>query len=324
MTIIETANLSKTFYISKKKKGIRGAVKGLLVAKKTAIEAVKGISFSVQQGEIVGYIGPNGAGKSTTIKMLCGILHPTSGRITVNNLSLPKQRKKLAMDIGVVFGQRSQLYWDIRLGESFELLKRMYDISDKDYEHRMGVFNELLGINDIIDQPVRQLSLGQSMRGNLVSAFLHAPKLLFLDEPTIGLDIVGKRKIQTFIREMNREHKTTVLLTTHDLSDVEKLCERLIVINQGVIVEDDNLKSIVYKLAPYKLVHLVVDGIIPKVNIPGCRLKSIEANKLCLEYDHHTHDTVDLINNLSRLMNIVDFNILDPDIEDVIEAYYSV
>ena len=323
MSIIETTRVSKTFKVNQKKKGLVGAVKGLLFPDIRLIEAVKDVSFSIDEGEIVGYIGPNGSGKSTTIKMLCGILHPSAGAVKVNGLDLPRQRRHLAMDIGVVFGQRSQLYWDIRLGETFELFKRMYDISDADYTQRMGVFHELLDIGEFIDQPVRQLSLGQSIRGNLVGAFLHSPKLLFLDEPTIGLDIVGKKKIQTFIKEMNREYHTTVVLTTHDLSDIEKLCERVIVINHGEIVEDDRLVNITRKLAPYKLVHVLTDGTIPPINITGCRLRSADGSRICLEFDHHQHDSVELIAKLSRLMQINDFSIVDPDIEEVIGTYYG-
>ena len=323
MSIIETRRISKTFKVNQKKKGLAGAVKGMLFPDIRSIEAVKDVSFSVEQGEIIGYIGPNGSGKSTTIKMLCGILHPSAGSVAVNGLELPRKRRELAKDIGVVFGQRSQLYWDIRLGETFELLKRMYDISDADYTERMGIFAELLDIDEIVDQPVRQLSLGQSMRGNLVGAFLHAPKLLFLDEPTIGLDIVGKKKIQSFIREMNRAYHTTVVLTTHDLSDIEKLCERIIVINHGRIVEDDRLANITRKLAPYKLVYVLTDDAVPAIDIPGCRLRSAEDSRICLEFDHHQHDSVELIARLSRLMRINDFSIVDPDIEEVIETYYG-
>ena len=179
----------------------------------------------------------------------------------------------------------------------------------------MGIFAELLDIDEIVDQPARQLSLGQSMRGNLVGAFLHAPKLLFLDEPTIGLDIVGKKKIQTFIREMNRAYHTTVVLTTHDLSDIEKLCER--------IVEDDRLANITRKLAPYKLVYVLTDDAVPAIDISGCRLRSADDSRICLEFAHHRHDSVELIARLSRLMRINDFSIVDPDIEEVIETHYG-
>ena len=223
MSIIEVNDLRKEFMTSKKEAGIKGAIKNIIKPKKELVQAVKGVSFSIEPGEIVGYIGPNGSGKSTTIKMMSGILTPTSGTIEINGLNPMKDRKKVVKNIGVVFGQRTQLYWDLRLGESFELLKRIYQIEDSEYKKNLALMNDILNINEIIDTPVRQLSLGQRMRGDLVAAVLHSPSILFLDEPTIGLDVDGKHAIRKFIRDINQNYKTTIILTTHDLVDIQEL-----------------------------------------------------------------------------------------------------
>ena len=223
MDIIEVDNLTKEFNIVKKKKGLSGAFKSLIRPEKSIIRAVNDISFNIRQGEIVGYIGPNGAGKSTTIKMMTGILHPTSGNIRIAGISPHKNRKEVVKNLGVVFGQRTQLYWDIRLGESFELMKRIYRIDDRTYKENIELMSEILKIDEFIDIPVRQLSLGQRMRGDLAAAILHSPPILFLDEPTIGLDIEAKQAIRKFILDINKFKKTTVILTTHDLDDVQQL-----------------------------------------------------------------------------------------------------
>lgn len=220
MSVISVEHLSKEYQIAKKEKGLRGAVKNLFVARKTIVRAVNDISFSIEKGEIVGFIGPNGAGKSTTVKMMSGILTPSSGHVYVNGTDPQKDRIKVVQDLGVVFGQRTQLNWDLRMGESFEMLKHIYRIDSGLYEENMAMMNEILGINEFLDTPARQLSLGQRMRGDLVAAMLHSPSVLFLDEPTIGLDVDGKYAIRKFIKEMNRKKQTTIILTTHDLGNM--------------------------------------------------------------------------------------------------------
>ncbi|MBX5476197.1 MAG: ATP-binding cassette domain-containing protein, partial [Clostridia bacterium] len=208
------------------------------------VEAVRDLSFRIEPGEFVGFLGPNGAGKSTTIKMMTGILHPTSGRVTVDGLSPQADRVRLALRIGVVFGQRTQLWWDLPLRESFRILRAMYRVPAADYRRRMEALTELLGLDSFMDTPVRQLSLGQRMRGELAGALLHGPRVLFLDEPTIGLDVTAKAALRQFLRSLNAEFGTTVILTTHDMTDVEELCQRILVINQGTKVFDGSLAEL--------------------------------------------------------------------------------
>ncbi|MGN1340268.1 MAG: ATP-binding cassette domain-containing protein, partial [Oscillospiraceae bacterium] len=252
MPVIEVKNLKKQFKSVRKQKGLKGAIKGLFRPEKKIVTAVDDISFSIERGEIVGYIGPNGAGKSTTVKMMSGILRPTSGEILVNGISPVKDRKAVVKHLGVVFGQRTQLYWDLRLGESFELLKRIYDVPDEVYNENMAMMDEILDLKSIIDTPVRQLSLGQRMRGDLAAAMLHSPDVLFLDEPTIGLDVDAKHAIRRFIKEINETRKTTIILTTHDLGDIQELCKRIIIINKGMVIEDGSLDELIDRIAPYR------------------------------------------------------------------------
>ncbi|MDP4169712.1 MAG: ATP-binding cassette domain-containing protein, partial [Bacillota bacterium] len=224
--------------------GLKGAFRDLLTRNYKVVPAVNDISFSVKQGEMVGYIGENGAGKSTTIKMLTGILTPTSGDIVVNGMNPHKEREKFVQTIGVVFGQRSQLWWDIAVQESFRLLKKVYKVSDAHYNEHMNHVIKTLDIEPLLDKPVRKLSLGQRMRCELAAALIHNPPLLFLDEPTIGLDVLVKLKIREFLKEINEKYNTTILLTTHDLSDIEALCERVVMLDEGNIIYDGALKSL--------------------------------------------------------------------------------
>lgn len=236
--IIQVKNIRKDYKVVKKGEGLKGALKGLISRETTIIPAVKDLSFDIERGEIVGFIGPNGAGKSTTIKMMSGILTPTSGEILIGGKNVQKHRKEVVKHIGVIFGQRSQLNWDLRLGESFELLRHIYEVDKKQYEDTLEVLDSILGIKELLDKPVRQMSLGQRVKGDLVAAMLHSPDVLFLDEPTIGLDIGSKYALRNFIKDINKEKGTTIILTTHDLSDIEELCERLIIINNGTLMED--------------------------------------------------------------------------------------
>ncbi|GAB6933818.1 ABC transporter ATP-binding protein [Calditerricola satsumensis] len=251
---IEARNLTKTFKTHKSRPGLLGALRDLFTRQYTTITAVDGINLLVEEGEMVGYIGANGAGKSTTIKMLTGILMPTSGFLRVNGMDPHRERERFVRTIGVVFGQRSQLWWDLAVQESFRLLQRVYRVPDDVYRKHMGYVIEVLEIGDLLDRPVRKLSLGQRMRCELAAAFVHNPPLLFLDEPTIGLDVLIKMKVREFLREMNRTYGTTILLTTHDLSDIEALCSRVVMLDKGRILYDGSLEELRRRWAEEKRV----------------------------------------------------------------------
>lgn len=242
--IIEVKNLRKEFKSYSSRQGLKGAFRDLLNRQSKIFPAVDDISFTVKQGEMVGYIGENGAGKSTSIKMLTGILTPTSGQVLVNGLNPHKERERFVRSIGVVFGQRSQLWWDIAVQESFRLLKKVYKVSDADYNEHMDHVIKTLDLEPLLDKPVRKLSLGQRMRCELAAALIHNPPLLFLDEPTIGLDVLVKLKIRQFLKEMNEKYKTTILLTTHDISDIEALCERVVMLDKGKVIYDGALEKL--------------------------------------------------------------------------------
>ncbi len=244
MPIIEARGLTKEFKLFQRREGVRGAFKDLFHREYQTLRAVGGIDFFVEEGEMVGYIGANGAGKSTTIKMLTGILVPTAGEIKVNGYVPHKDREHYTRNIGVVFGQRSQLWWDIAVIESFKLLRRIYRVSEKDFQARLGLFNDILSLSDFLHLPVRKLSLGQKMRCELAAALLHNPSLLFLDEPTIGLDVLAKAKIREFLKDINQEFRTTVILTTHDLGDIEALCPRVAIIDKGRMLFDNTVENL--------------------------------------------------------------------------------
>ncbi|WP_270182620.1 ABC transporter ATP-binding protein [Alkalihalobacillus sp. CinArs1] len=242
--VIDVQSLRKDFKSHSSRSGLKGAFRDLFTRNYKVISAVKDISFTVNEGEMVGYIGENGAGKSTSIKMLTGILTPTSGTVRVNGMDPHKEREKFVRSIGVVFGQRSQLWWDIAVQESFRLLKKVYNVPDDVYNEHMNHVIESLDIGPLLDKPVRKLSLGQRMRCELAAALLHNPKLLFLDEPTIGLDVLVKLKIRNFLKEINEKYKTTILLTTHDLTDIEALCDRVVMLDEGQIIYDGKLAKL--------------------------------------------------------------------------------
>jgi ABC-2 type transport system ATP-binding protein len=237
--------LSKVYRVAVRRPGFWGSVRQLVAGETRDVIAVDDVSFSIDQGEFVGYIGPNGAGKSTTVKMLAGILHPTSGQVQVNGLSPARARQEVAQQIGVVFGQRTQLWWDLPTVDSFEILAAMYGVSPADYRRFMYEFTDLLGLDEFLDTPVRRLSLGQRMRADIAAALIHRPRVLFLDEPTIGLDVVAKAQVRDFLSRMNRDHGVTILVTTHDLRDIEELCHRVMVINHGRLMFDGGLESLI-------------------------------------------------------------------------------
>ncbi|MFK7692093.1 ATP-binding cassette domain-containing protein [Paenibacillus sp. HJGM_3] len=323
MAVIEVNDIVKEYVVVKKETGLRGAVKSLFFPEKKIVRGVDGVTFAVEPGEIVGYIGPNGAGKSTTIKMLTGILHPTSGTIRVCGISPQENRKAVVKKLGVVFGQRTQLYWDLRLGESFELLRRIYQIDDKLYRENVALLNEVLKLSEFLDTPVRQLSLGQRMRGDLAASMLHSPSVLFLDEPTIGLDVEAKHAIRQFIKEMNRTLGLTVILTTHDLDDVEQLCSRLVIVNHGKVVEDGPIEHLIGQLTPKR--QLVVDLQHPCEDLthPSAEIVKREGLRLWYQFEKKRITAAELIADLSRKLPIQDLSVKEPDIEEAIREVYK-
>lgn len=322
MNMIEINNLCKDYHVVKKEKGFRGALKSLVTRESSVIPAVKDLNFNIEAGEIVGFIGPNGAGKSTTIKMMTGILTPTSGSVYIDGMDITKNRKEVVRNIGVVFGQRSQLNWDLRLGESFELLRHIYQVDKKQYQETIDVMDEILGIKELIDKPVRQMSLGQRVKGDLVAAMLHSPKVLFLDEPTIGLDVGSKYALRKFVKEINEKRGTTVILTTHDLGDIQQLCDRIIIINHGRLVEDGNLEGIVDRIAPYKT--LVVEYF--NEQIPSSEYSElIETEGNIAKYRFMKKETTaaKLIEELGNKAQIKDISIEEAGIDDIIRIAYN-
>ena len=320
--MIEAQNLCKDYALKIKEPGLKGALKGLVMPGYKTIHAVWDLSFHIGKGEIVGFIGPNGAGKSTTIKMMSGILTPTKGRVLIEGRDISKYRKEVVRNIGVVFGQRSQLNWDLRLGESFELLKHIYQIDQADFDRTLDDLDQILGIREIIDKPVRQMSLGQRVKGDLVASMIHSPGVLFLDEPTIGLDVSAKYALRKFIKEINRVRKTTVILTTHDLGDIQELCERLIIINHGVMMEDGNLSEIVDRIAPYKtLVVEYYDESAPEH--PGCEMTEHDGNVAKYKFLKKDLTAAEIIADLSNIKTIKDVSIEEAGIDDIIKIAYG-
>ncbi|MGN0132129.1 MAG: ATP-binding cassette domain-containing protein [Lachnospiraceae bacterium] len=321
MNMIEVNHVYKEYHVVKKEKGMSGALKALVTKESQIVPAVCDLTFTIQPGEIVGFIGPNGAGKSTTIKMMSGILTPTGGEILIDGKDITKYRKEVVQHIGVVFGQRSQLNWDLRLGESFELLRHIYRIEKEAYEETLDVMDKILGIRDLLSKPVRQMSLGQRVKGDLVAAMLHSPKVLFLDEPTIGLDVESKYALRKFVKEINQKRGTTIILTTHDLGDIEQLCSRLIIINHGKLVEDGNLETIVERIAPYKT--LVVEYYDEKIPTHDrCELAETVGNVAKYRFMKQDITAAKLIEELSAKAQIKDVSIEEAKIDDIIRIAY--
>ena len=320
--MIDVQILCKDYVMRRKEPGLRGAIRGLVRPEHKKIHAVSDLSFHIDDGEIVGFIGPNGAGKSTTIKMMSGILTPTKGCVLIDGRDISKHRKEVVRNIGVVFGQRSQLNWDLRLGESFELLKHIYQIDQSDYDRTIDDLDSILGIREIIDKPVRQMSLGQRMKGDLVASMLHSPGVLFLDEPTIGLDVSAKYALRKFIKEINKTRRTTVILTTHDLGDIQELCERLIIINHGVMMEDGRLSEIVDRIAPYKtLVVEYYDESAPEHD--RCEMTEHSGNVAKYRFVKNEVTAAEIIADLSRIKTIKDVSIEEAGIDDIIKIAYG-
>ncbi len=326
--IIRVDRLVKTFRTPRRHPGRLGSLRTLFTREYLETAAVDGVSFEIEAGELIGYIGPNGAGKSTTIKMLTGILVPTSGDLEVDGLVPWSQRETNALNIGVVFGQRSQLWWDLPLIESFELVGRMYRIPPDRYRRNLARFREILGLDDFIGTPVRQLSLGQRMRGDLTAALLHDPRIVYLDEPTVGLDVIAKDAIRTFVAEINRERGTTVILTTHDLADVERLCRRIILIDDGRVLFDGTVEQLTAAYAPYRVlvVHLAAEAAEaadPALELEGVELTRREPGALWLRFDPAIIAAPALIGEVVRRFDVRDVSIVEPELESVVRELYA-
>jgi ABC-2 type transport system ATP-binding protein len=322
MPIIRTRELSKVFRVIDRAPGVAGTLKTLFSRKYVERVAVQGVTMSLDAGELVGYIGPNGAGKSTTIKMLTGILVPSSGEIVVDGLVPYRERKRNARNIGVVFGQRSQLYWDLPLVESFELLRAIYHVPRDRYKRNLEIFGELLDLGSFLKTPVRQLSLGQRMRGDFAAAMLHDPRIVYLDEPTIGLDVVAKDAIRTFIAEVNRERGTTFILTTHDLADVERLCRRIVLIDQGRLVYDGEVETLKEQYGTHRTLVVEFAETVGDVTIPGAEVESREGLTARYKFDRRTISADQLIRRVADAYAISDVTLEEPDLESIIRTIY--
>lgn len=324
MSIISVNDLYKEYNVIKKEEGIKGSFKSLFAPKKEKVVALDHVSFDIEQGETVGYIGPNGAGKSTTIKCLIGILQPSSGDIRIAGYLPQKDRIEIAKKIGVVFGQRSNLIWDIRLSESFELNKRIYQIDDSTYKKNYEEIIELLDIEKFIKTPVRQLSLGQRMRGEIAVSLLHNPSILFLDEPTIGLDFESRNRILEYINYINEKRKCTVILTSHNMDDIQKVCNRVIIINKGKVVEDGSISAISEKISPYKRIKIqfAEDAENIKVDHPSCEIEKISGNEVTYRCNKKEQNIKDVMKYFVNNFDIKDFEVQDSDIESVIREVY--
>lgn len=324
MALIEMKDVSKSFQIVKRSEGFWNTVKSLVSREYVSKQAVSGINLSIEAGELVGYIGPNGAGKSTTIKMLAGILTPSSGEVVVNGKVPYLQRKENAMDIGVVFGQRSQLYWDLPMRDTFNLYKKMFKIEDSLFKRNVDFYIELLEMGEFLDRPVRQLSLGQKMRADLAVALLHDPKIVYLDEPTIGLDVIAKSRIRTFIREVNKEKRTTVLLTTHDMDDIEHICDRIVLINKGTVIFDGALKLFKSKYSTGHRLSIQLADDVPFV-LEDDRLTVIREDgpEKQISFRQDQISVGEAVSLITRSYTITDLQLKEPNIEDIIKEIYK-
>ena len=328
--MIQAENIRKEFRVFERREGIWGAVKDLFRRDYRTLAAVDGIDLSIEEGEFVGYIGPNGAGKSTTIKMMTGILVPTSGQIIANGFRPYSDRTKYTKTIGVVFGQRTQLWWDIAVIESFKLLGRIFDVSRDDLRARIDMFTELLDLGPLLHTPVRKLSLGQRVRCDIAAALLHNPRILFLDEPTIGLDVVAKDRIREFLKDINRRLKTTILLTTHDLSDIEQLCRRIVIIDRGKILYDDSLDGLRARLGRFNQINIhlqdrhdssQLDQALAAGN--GIQWEHVDDLTYRIRYNREQVSSAEIIRRIVNQVPVRDIYVEAEPIEAIIKTIYS-
>jgi len=335
VSIIETNQLTKVYRVNQKSPGIGGAVKALFKPNFREILAVDQIHFTVEPGEIVGYIGVNGAGKSTTIKLLTGILKPTRGMVEVMGRDPHQQRVANTREIGVVFGQRTQLWWDLALIESLNLIAKIYEVEPARYKALLEKFSETLDLKDLLRVPVRNMSLGQKMRSELAAALIHEPRIIFLDEPTIGLDLIVKERIREFIKDQNRQNGTTVILTTHDLGDIEELCKRVIVIDEGRLIYDGPIQAIKDRFGKYRVISFELnprraqsaEDIGSSLDLPqGAEVIEASAdggNKLALRFDRTQTSASKVASAFMNQVEVVDFSLSEPDLASVVKQIYS-
>ncbi|MCM8807905.1 MAG: ABC transporter ATP-binding protein [Candidatus Omnitrophica bacterium] len=320
MATIEVKKLSKIYKRSKKGEGLKGLVKNIFFREYEEIEALKEISFIVEEGEFVGYIGPNGAGKTTTLKILAGILYPSGGEVKVNNYIPWERKKEFLKSITFVMGQKNQLWWDLPALDSFILLKKIYEISDKEFKKNLDFFSSLLNVSHLLNVPVRKLSLGERMKMELIAALIHSPKIIFLDEPTIGLDILSQEKIRTFLKEYNREFKTTIILTSHYIKDIEDLCERVILIHRGEKIFDEKASTLINKFVKDNLLYLFFKENIPSDLHQFGTILSYNEKEVYLKIPRE--ETGQVIHKLLEKYKLIEFRIERVTLEDVVKEIF--
>ena len=323
MSFIEVKSISKEFKVNKRSAGIPGMIANMFVPKYEIKQAVNDLSFTIEKGEMVGFIGPNGAGKSSTIKMLSGILCPDKGSISVAGYIPYKQRKSYVGKIGVVFGQKSQLQWDLPVIDSFELLRAIYRIPEDKYKKNLERFTEMLDMKGFLNQPVRQLSLGQRMRSDIVASLLHSPEIVFFDEPTIGVDIIGKETIRNFIRELNEQDKVTMIFTTHDMQDIEQTCKRIIIIDKGTMMYDGSLQDIRVKYGTTRCLIAEFNEEVVVEPISKVAIENLGDRKMSFTFDNNVVDVNKLMHEILGKYSVRDITVAEPEIESIIHKMYN-
>lgn len=327
MPIIEVNDLVKTYKIIEKEDGLLGYFKNLIKPKYRELTAVDKINFNIEEGELVGYIGENGAGKSTTIKMLTGLLTPTSGNVLVNGIIPNEKRIENNKNIGAVFGQKTQLWWDLPVIESFRLIKQMYKIPDGEYRKNLKNFTEILELNNLLEKQVKNLSLGQKMRCEIAATFLHNPKIVYLDEPTIGLDVLVKENIRKFIKDINKEKNTTVILTTHDLKDIEDVCDRIILLDKGQIIYDGEKQKFKDTYGKYVIVEFIIKekhtNISESIKLKEMQVLEETDNKLKVKFRHDETTIMKVMDKISKYCTIEDIHMKEAELEDILKEIYK-
>ena len=323
MSFIEVKNISKDFKVNKRSAGIPGMIANMFSPKFEIKKAVNDLSFTIEKGEMVGFIGPNGAGKSSTIKMLSGILCPDKGTISVAGYVPYKQRKAYVGNIGVVFGQKSQLQWDLPVIDSFELLRAIYRIPEEKYKRNLERFTEMLDMKGFINQPVRQLSLGQRMRSDIVASLLHSPEIVFFDEPTIGVDIIGKETIRNFIKDLNDQDKVTMIFTTHDMQDIEQTCKRIIIIDKGSLMYDGSLQEIRSKYGTNRRLIAEFNEETTVAPIKNVVIEDLKDRKVSFTFDNNVVDVNKLMHEVLEKYSVHDVTVAEPEIESIIQKMYN-
>ncbi len=323
-SIISVRNLKKTFKTHKREGGFLAALKSLIKREFVKKVALNGISFTIKEGEIVGLIGPNGAGKSTCIKALCGIIYPDEGEVRVMNYAPWKDRIKYVQNIGVIFGQKTQLWWDLPAIDTFELHRSIYNIPKTPFERRMHYMSKLLEVEDVAKTPVRQMSLGERMKCEAIASLLHNPKVVFFDEPTIGMDVIAKDRLRKFVKEVNKEEGTTFIITTHNMDDIEELCERVIVINHGEIIYDGSFAEIKKRYVHSKVLDIKFDSKVGALELPpNCKVLKKSGLEVTIEVNTDKQKISEVVNHLLQKFSIADITISDPPIDEIIAAIYS-